>query len=130
MGASLEPFSQTHTLLHLDVIMLLLLGYAFLTCGPIQLWTWMTRITHLMMDDLMSFDFLTYHTYDAILGHIFVSIEIYRSSWSCMIISTNEIHVEMMTFLLSYHDPLVEPFWSHPIKPTFFRHLVVICFSF
>ena len=96
MGASLEPFSQTHTLLHLDVIMLLLLGYAFLTCGPIQLWTWMTRITHLMMDDLMSFDFLTYHTYDAILGHISVLVKICRSPLICMIILIYEIHVELM----------------------------------
>ncbi|KAL6324442.1 hypothetical protein AAG906_013046 [Vitis piasezkii] len=32
-----------------------------------------------------------------------------RSSWSCMLISTYEIHAEMMTYLLSYHDPLVEP---------------------
>ena len=32
-GASLEPSSQTHTFRHLDVIMIFLLGYAFLTCG-------------------------------------------------------------------------------------------------
>ena len=36
----------------------------------IQLWTWMTRITHLMMDDLILSNFSTYHTFDAILGHI------------------------------------------------------------
>ena len=51
----------------------------------------------------------TYHISDAILWHIFVSIEICRSSWSCMLISTNEIRTKMMTYLLSYHDPLVEP---------------------
>ena len=37
---------------------------------PIQPWIWITRITHLIMDDLMSPDFLIYHTFDAILGHI------------------------------------------------------------
>ena len=31
-GASLEPFNQTHTLWHLDVIMLLLLRYTFFIC--------------------------------------------------------------------------------------------------
>ena len=30
----------------------------------------MTRITHLMMDDLILSNFSTYHTFDAILGHI------------------------------------------------------------
>ncbi|RVW48458.1 hypothetical protein CK203_088272 [Vitis vinifera] len=36
------------------------------------------------------------HTFDAILGHISVSIEIYGSSWSCMFIPTYEIHVDTM----------------------------------
>ncbi|RVW77329.1 hypothetical protein CK203_043725 [Vitis vinifera] len=35
-------------------------------------------------------------TFDAILGHISVSIEIYGSSWSCMLIPTYEIHVDTM----------------------------------
>ena len=30
----------------------------------------LTRITHLMMDDLMSPNFLIYHTFDVILEHI------------------------------------------------------------
>ena len=77
--------------------------------GLIQLWTWIIRITHLVMDDLVPSDFLTYHTSDAILGHISVSIKIYRSSWSHMIIPTYEIHAQMMTYLLSYHDPPLEP---------------------
>ena len=38
----------------------------------------------------------TYHTFDAILGHISVSIEIYGSSWSCMLIPTYKIHVDTM----------------------------------
>ena len=33
MGAFLEPFSQTHTLRHLDVIMLSLLGHASVMFG-------------------------------------------------------------------------------------------------
>ena len=41
--------------------------------------------------------FLAYSTSDSILGHIFVSIEIYKSSWSCMLIPTFEIHIETMT---------------------------------
>ncbi|KAL6318517.1 hypothetical protein AAG906_000595 [Vitis piasezkii] len=43
---------------------------------PFDSWTWMTRITHLMMDDLMSSDFQIYHTSDAILGHISILAEI------------------------------------------------------
>ena len=42
----------------------------FLCLDLIQIWIWMTRITHLMMDDLMLSDFPTYHTSDATLGHI------------------------------------------------------------
>ena len=56
----------------------------------------MTRITHLVMDDLVSSDFLIYHTSDVILG-IFILIEIYRSSWSCMLILTYKVHTETMT---------------------------------
>ena len=36
----------------------------------------MARITHLVTDDLVPSDFLTYHTYDAILGHISILVEI------------------------------------------------------
>ena len=67
--------------------------------------------------------FSTYRTSNDILGHISVLIEIYKSPWSCMLISTYEVHTEMMTYLLSYHDPLVEPLWSHPIRFIFFRRL-------
>ena len=52
--------------------------------------------------------FSVYSTSDSIPGHISISIEIYKSSWSRMIIPTYEIHVEMMTCLLSYRDPPVE----------------------
>ena len=78
----------------------------------------MIEIAHLMMDDPMLFDFSIYHTSDSILGHISLSIEIYRFSWSCMIISTYEIHTETMTCLLSYHDPLVEPLLGHSVRTT------------
>ena len=64
---------------------------------PIQLRTWMTKITHLVMDDLVSSGFSTYHTFDAILGHISVLIGIYKSSLICMIILSHEIHAELMT---------------------------------
>ena len=62
----------------------------------IQLWTWMIRITHLVMDDLVPSNFLTYHTADVILGHIFVLVEICRSPLICMIILSYEIHIELM----------------------------------
>ena len=37
-----------------------------------------------------------------------------------MIIPSYKIHVEAMTFLLSYHNPLVEPLLSHSVRPTLF----------
>ena len=56
----------------------------------------MARITCLAMDDLVPFDYLTYHTSDVILGHIFILVEICRSPLICMIIHIYEIHVELM----------------------------------
>ena len=93
-----------------------------------------------MMDDLMLSDFLIYHTSDAILGLISILVEICRSPLICMIITTYEIHVETMTCLLSYHDPLVEPFLGHSVRPTllmfrcphassFERHLLICVFD-
>ena len=56
----------------------------------------MTRFTHLVVDDLVPSDFLTYHTSNAILGHILVSVEICRSPLICMIVPSYEIHTELM----------------------------------
>ena len=50
-----------------------------------------------MMDDLISFDFPTYHTSDAILGHISYSVKICRSSLICMIIPSYKMYVRLMT---------------------------------
>ena len=50
------------------------------------------------MDDLMLFDFSIYHASDAILGHISLSIEVYRSSWICMITLIYKMHVELMIY--------------------------------
>ena len=95
-GASLEPSNQAHIFRHLVVIMFLLWGTSFWSVGPIQLWTWMTRIAHSMMDDLISSGFPYYHTFDAILGHTFVLVKICRSSLICMIVLSHEIHVGPM----------------------------------
>ena len=56
-GASFKPFSHAHTFWYLDVLMLLLLRDIFWYVDLIHLWTWMTRITHLVMDDWVSFVF-------------------------------------------------------------------------
>ena len=56
----------------------------------------MVRITHLVMENFVPSDFLTYHTSDAILGHISILVEICRSPLICMIILIYEIHVELM----------------------------------
>ena len=68
----------------------------------------MTRITHLVMDDLVPSNFPTYHTSDAILGHIFVLVEICKSPLICMIIPIYEIHVELM---ICFHFTMI-PYWS------------------
>ena len=67
----------------------------------------MTRITHLVMDDLVPSDFMTYHTSDAILGHISVLVEICRSPLICMIILIYEIHVELMICFYFTMIPLI-----------------------
>ena len=56
----------------------------------------MTRIAHSMMDDLIPSGFSTYHTFDAILGHISILVEICGSSLICMIVSNHEIHMGPM----------------------------------
>ena len=109
-GASLEPFSQIHTFRPLDVIILLLPGDGFWPVDLIQLWIWITRITHLMMDASRSFDFSTYRTLGAILGHISSSVEICRSPLICMIIPNYELHVELM---IHFHFVLIIQ-WSPP----------------
>ena len=80
----------------------------------------MIGIAHLMLDDPMFDFFPIYHISDVILGHISLLVEIYRFSWSCMIISTYEIHTKTITCLLFYHDPLVEHLLGHSVKPTLF----------
>ena len=56
------------------------------------------------MDDLVSSDFLTYHTTNFILGHISVLVEICRSPLICMIILSYEIHTELM---ICFHFVLI-----------------------
>ena len=56
----------------------------------------MTRTVHLMTDDLMSSNIPTCHTFDAILGHIPLSIEIYTSSPIRIIIPSYEIRARLM----------------------------------
>ena len=51
-----------------------------------------------MMDDLMSFDFSTYHKSGSILGHISILVKICRSPLICMIILIYEIHVKLMIY--------------------------------
>ena len=102
---------------YLDIIMLLLLGDIPMIYGPdlvVDMDDWDCTFD----DGWSDVCFFIYHTSDAIIGHISLSVEIYRSSWSYMIISTYEIHIETMTCLLTYHDPLVEPLLGHSIKPT------------
>ena len=72
-----------------------------------------------MIDDLVLSDLMIYHTFDVILGHISVSVESYRSSWSYMITPAYGMHTETRTCLLFYHDPPVEPFLSHSVGPIF-----------
>ena len=124
--ASLEPFIQTLIFLHLVAVMLLIPRDVSLMFGFD-----VDYIYHTFDDGWFHVTrFLTYHIFDAILGHISLPVEIYRSSWSRMIMPTYEIHVEMMIYLLSYHDLPVEPFFDHSVRPTPFDIWVSSCFSF
>ena len=67
------------------------------------------------------------HIY-AILGHISVSVESYRSSWSYMITPTYGMRTEMRTCSLFYHDPSVEPLLSHLV--IMFNICMSSCFLF
>ena len=129
-GLFLKPPSQARIFQHLNVVILLIRDTSLLMRES-------DSIVDLDNEDQIFDDgwfhviqFPTYHISDAILGHISVLVEICRFSWSCMLISTYEICAEMMTYLLSYPDPLVEPLWSHLVKLVFFGVWLSSCFSF
>ena len=61
-------------------------------------------------------------------GAYSVSVEIHRFSWICMITPIYEMHAKTMTYLLSYHDPLVQSLLSHPVMPTLFSIQMSSCF--
>ena len=82
----------------------------------IQLRIWIIGITHLMMDASRSFDFLTYHTSDSILGHISFSIEICRSPWIRMIIPSYEMHIVLRIRFHFFLDSPLKPSFSHSVK--------------
>ena len=104
-GASLDSSSQAHIFRHLYVTMLLIPRDVSLTFGfDLDCWD------HTFDDGWFHVtQFPTYHIFDVTLGHIFVSVESYRSSRSHMITLTYEIHSETMVCLFSFHDLSGEP---------------------
>ena len=56
----------------------------------------------------------TYHTFDAILGHITVLDEIYRSWWSCVLIPICETCAKTMIYSLSLRWFLSGASWELP----------------
>ena len=66
-----------------------------------------------MTDDLMSSDFSTRHTFDVILGHISLSIEICTSPPIRMIIPSYEIRARLMIrfhFVMTLWGAFLESF--------------------
>ena len=55
----------------------------------------------------------------AILGHISVSIEIYRSSWSHMIFTTHKMHVELIVYCYLIMIPQWSLSWAIQSGPHF-----------
>ena len=111
---------------YLDIIMLPLLGDTSLTFGPnsvVDVDDWDCIFDDGWPDVVWFFDlpYILCHTRAYSL-----SIEIYRSSWSCMFIPTYKIHVKTMIYLLSYYDLLGESLLSHSVRPILFRCLDVI----
>ena len=126
----IEPLSQAHIFRHLGVIMFLLLGDVSLMFGfdsSVDLDDWDHTFDDGWFDVIWFYDLLHFRCHT---GAYSVSVEICRSSWSCMFIPTYEIYAETMTYLLSYHDLLVEPFSSHSAKPTLFGIWMSSCFFF
>ena len=104
---------------HLDIVMLLLLGDVFLMVKFVSVRVWITGITHLTRDDLMTPDLLCSVTYSMPYWSIFpFQIWFYRSSRVCMLIPIHDIGVEMMVWSLFYDDPSVEPLRGHSARPT------------
>ena len=115
---------------YLDIIILFLLEDASLTFRPdlvVDLDDW-----DYIFDDgwfeVIQFSDLPYIY--AILGHIFILVEICRFPSICPIIPIYKIYVEMMTYLLSYRDLPRESLLSHSIKLTLFSIWMSSCFSF
>ena len=78
--------------------MLLLLGDAFFMFKPdlvVDLDYWDYTFDDGLFEVIRFFDLPYIY---AILGHISVLIEIYRSSWSHMILTTHKTHVELIVY--------------------------------
>ncbi|RVW22408.1 hypothetical protein CK203_096072 [Vitis vinifera] len=74
----------------------------------------LTRITHLMMDDLMSPDFLIYYTFDAILGHISLRlrfVDFHRVACSSPL--TRITHLMMDDLIFSRSCMLIPAYEDH-----------------
>ena len=101
----------------LDIAMLLLLGVASLMCRSDSVCVRITRIVSLMMIDLVSPDFLTYHTFGATLEHIPFHLEVHGSSRTCAII-TYWMLIETWTWLFTLRS-----LWDPPSRVRTSRHL-------
>ena len=111
---------------YLDIIMLFLLGNTSLTFRPnpvVNLDYWDHTLDNGWFGVTWFHDLLHIWCHTRAYS---VSVEIYGSSWSRMIISTYEIHSETRTCSLFYYDPPVEPLLSHLVRPIFFQHLYAI----
>ena len=93
---------------YLDITMLIFLGDTSLTFRPdsvVDLDDWGYTFDDGWFEVIQFFDLPYIY---AILRHISVSIEIYRSSWSHMILTTHEMHVK----LIVYCYLIMIPYWS------------------
>ena len=110
---------------YLDIIMLLFLGDVSLMFG-------LDSVVHMDDRDYPFDDRWLDVTRFSNLSHIWcpsgvysILDEIYRSSWSCMLISTYEVYTEKRTCSLFYHIPRWSLSWA--TQPAhIFRHLDVV----
>ena len=124
-GASLEPSNQAHIFRHLYVIVLLIprdvsLTWVWFGLQRSHIWWWM-----ISCHPIFDLPYIWCHT-----RAYSVSNEIHWSSWSRMIVSIYEIHIETRTCSIFYHDPPVEPFLSHLVRLAFFGIQMSSCFPF
>ena len=83
-----------------------------------------------MIDDSMSPNFMIYHIFGVILGHIPFRARFTDLHGVACLSPLARYTPKWLTGSLFYDDPLVEPLWSRSARPTFLGIWLLSCFLF